>query len=108
VLRKNSRSFGTAYSVPESVILLKQNQTFAGPSMPLRCNVRGLVKNLLSVDGFFWMGNLGSNRFPELKQLRRPYPSELETRVGHKELHRSSAQKLNKVSLVKVPDTLPD
>jgi hypothetical protein len=54
------------------------------------------------------MGNLGSNRFPELKQLRRPHPSELETSVGHEELHRSSAQKLNKVRLVKVPDTLPD
>jgi predicted AAA+ superfamily ATPase len=40
------------------------------------------------------MGNLGSNRFPGLKRQRRPYPSELETRVGDKELHRSSAQNL--------------
>src|SRR6266699_3117750 len=76
---------------PDSVILLKQNQTFASASTPLRSNVRGLVRKLLPVYGFFWMGNLGSNRFPELKLLRCRYPSELETRVGHKELHRSSA-----------------
>jgi hypothetical protein len=53
------------------------------------------------------MSNLGSNRFPELKSLRYRYPSELETRVGHKELHSSSAQKFSEVSLVKVPDALP-
>jgi hypothetical protein len=31
----------------------------------------------------------------------------LETRVGNKELHRSRAQKFDKVSPVKVPDPLP-
>jgi len=58
--------------------------------------------------GFSGWAIWGRTVFPELKLLRRPYPSELETRVGHKELHRSNTQKLNKVSLVKVPDALPD
>jgi hypothetical protein len=32
------------------------------------------------------MGNLASNRFPELKPLLGWYPSEFEASVGHKEL----------------------
>ena len=56
--------------------------------------------------GFRRIGNLRPNRLPELKSLLRRYPDELETRVGHYELHRASTKKFNKITLVKISDPL--
>jgi len=61
---------------------------------------------LFQVDGFQRIGNLRPNRLPELKPLPRWYPSELQTTVGHRELHGASSQKFSKIALLKVPDAL--
>jgi hypothetical protein len=101
-----SRITGQVGTGPSLVMLLEQNETFAVASAPLRGTLRSLVGELFEEDWFRGVRNLRLNRLPKLKSLLRRYPSELETTIGHNELHRASPKAFSKTVPVKVPDPL--